>query len=534
MLGPDAELLGDILKDLGKKHAHFGVKADFFPFMGDALIATLKETLGEQFTPETEKSWLKVYAALSDKMVEAMSTHQAVLDSWSMLKTVRNYDSKAGVLLFQAFFRKCPRAKPLFGFPLDMDVESENMINSRRFIMHSRYFIEMLDRALSMVEANSMEEHMKELGALHASYGVKPEFFPLMGEALFYSLEVTLPKGVWSKQLHTAWGELFAQLSSQIIASMKIASKENSSAIKSEQALVLESWTALKTVENYDQKAGVLLFQQLFRQCPEAKALFGFPIDMDVESETMLRSRRFTMHAKYFVGMLDRALSMVEAKNLEENLKQLGTVHAAYGVKPEFFPVMGQALFYTLEQTLPAGSWTPELRAAWEEVFNSLSAKMIAAMKTEQAIVLDSWSKLKTIRNYDEKAGVLLFQHLFRRCPEAKQLFGFPIDLDVDSETMINSRRFTMHAKYFIEMLDRALSMVEAKCVEENMKQLGALHATYGVKPEFFPIMGDALFYTLEETLPAGTWNDTLRFAWKNLFEKLSAQMILAMKESKT
>jgi hemoglobin-like flavoprotein len=138
---------------------------------------------------------------------------------------------------------------------------------------------------------------------------------------------------------------------------------------------------------------------------------------------------------------------------------------------------------------------------------------------------------LKKIPNYDEKAGVLLFQQFFRKCPEAKQLFGFPADLDVDSEIMINSRRFKMHSKYFIEMLDQAMSMVEAQSVEENMRRLGELHNDYGVKPEFFPIMGDALFYTLQSTLKSD-WNDGLRDAWVDQYEKLSSLMISAMKSA--
>jgi nitric oxide dioxygenase len=89
-----------------------------------------------------------------------------------------------------------------------------------------------------------------------------------------------------------------------------------------------------------------------------------------------------------------------------------------------------------------------------------------------------------------------------------------------------------MHAKYFIEMLNKALTMVEAKSVEENMKQLGAMHVEYGVKPEFFPIMGEALFYALSQTLK-DDWNDDLKEAWCMLYDSLSSQMIKAMKEKK-
>lgn len=369
LLGPDTGLLQETLKDLGQRHARFGVKAEFVPHMGNALIAMLRDILGPKFTPDVKEAWQEVYKALSKAMIKAMSSEQAVLDSWAKLKMIRHYDEKAGVLLFQHLFRKCPQAKGLFGFPVTIDVESESLLESRRFTMHAKYFIEMLDKTFAMVEADSIEENMKELGAMHAMYGVKAEYFPVMGEGLFYALEKMLPKGEWDEKLQSAWADLYSRLSSQMIAAMN------------NEHAVLESWAKLKRIEDYDEKVGVLLFQQFFLKCPKAKTLFGFPIDMDVESETMLHSRRFTMHAKYFVEMLDRALSLVEAKKMDESIKQLGEMHATYGVKPEFFPVMGEALFLSLEQTLPKGDWNTELRAAWGKLFSRLSSKMINAME---------------------------------------------------------------------------------------------------------------------------------------------------------
>ena len=225
MLGPDAELLHEILSDLGKKHARLGVHEDFFPYMGLSLMATLKECLGNEFTPASEHAWKEIYYALSTNIVKAMNSEKLVLESWTLLKTKENYEERAGSLLFQKLFTLCPETKTLFGFPIDLDMDSQIMLNGRRFRTHSKHFIAMLDRALGMVEAKQMEANLKELGDLHAEYGVKVEFFETMGEALFDTLKAILEED-WSKELHGAWQDVYGRMSSQMISAINQANKE--------------------------------------------------------------------------------------------------------------------------------------------------------------------------------------------------------------------------------------------------------------------------------------------------------------------
>jgi hemoglobin-like flavoprotein len=72
MLGPDIELLTDIMTELGKKHVSYGVKPDMFPIMGDALIYMLRDVLGDEFTDTTEEAWKETYGALSADMIRSM------------------------------------------------------------------------------------------------------------------------------------------------------------------------------------------------------------------------------------------------------------------------------------------------------------------------------------------------------------------------------------------------------------------------------------------------------------------------------
>ncbi|WP_347310236.1 globin domain-containing protein [Defluviimonas sp. SAOS-178_SWC] len=63
------EALGDRFADLGRGHALLGVKAAHFAPMGEALLETLRDELGEGFTPELESAWRTAYDALAARII---------------------------------------------------------------------------------------------------------------------------------------------------------------------------------------------------------------------------------------------------------------------------------------------------------------------------------------------------------------------------------------------------------------------------------------------------------------------------------
>jgi len=108
-------------------------------------------------------------------------------------------------------------------------------------------------------------------------------------------------------------------------------------------------------------------------------------------------------------------------------------------------------------------------------------------------------------------------------------MFGFPIDADTTSRELTTSKRFLMHASYLIQMLDTALNMLgpDIELLTEIMMELGEKHVRYGVKPEMFPVMGEALMHTLTETLKEEMTDET-KDAWKETYAALSTDMIRA------
>jgi hemoglobin-like flavoprotein len=66
-------------------------------------------------------------------------------------------------------------------------------------------------------------------------------------------------------------------------------------------------------------------------------------------------------------------------------VRQLGRRHAAYGVRPEHYATVGEALIWTLEQGLGA-DFTPATRRAWTDAYASLAWAMIAAAEEDDAL----------------------------------------------------------------------------------------------------------------------------------------------------
>src|SRR5262249_34120825 len=54
------ELMG-VLRDLGARHAGYGVRESDYETVGAALIWTLEQSLGQAFTQEIRAAWIAVY-----------------------------------------------------------------------------------------------------------------------------------------------------------------------------------------------------------------------------------------------------------------------------------------------------------------------------------------------------------------------------------------------------------------------------------------------------------------------------------------
>ena len=112
------------------------------------------------------------------------------------------------------------------------------------------------------------------------------------------------------------------------------------------------------------EKAAKLFYNRLFELDPSLKSLFKG--DMKTQGKMLMQM------LDYAVTGLDRLDTIVLA------IQNLGIRHAGYGVKDEYYETVGEALLWTLEQSL-GKDFTQDVKDAWTEAYKLLSDIMKSA-----------------------------------------------------------------------------------------------------------------------------------------------------------
>jgi hemoglobin-like flavoprotein len=63
---PDGIL--DAVRQLGQRHVGYGVRAEHYDTVGQALVQTLQAAIGPAFTSEVREAWVAVYTLLASVM----------------------------------------------------------------------------------------------------------------------------------------------------------------------------------------------------------------------------------------------------------------------------------------------------------------------------------------------------------------------------------------------------------------------------------------------------------------------------------
>jgi nitric oxide dioxygenase len=108
--------------------------------------------------------------------------------------------------------------------------------------------------------------------------------------------------------------------------------------------------------------ASELLYERLFVIAPELRGMF--------RSDMAGQGMQFMSTLGVVVQHLDNPQA------LRPHLERLAQGHAAYGVKPEHFQPMGQALIWAMRKTM--GEKFPDgAAAAWEAAYDLLAREMV-------------------------------------------------------------------------------------------------------------------------------------------------------------
>ena len=75
----DLERLAPVVRQLGARHARYGVQAQHYATVGSALLWTLDQGLGDKFTPAVREAWTAAYTLLSDVMLLGAMEEEAAI-----------------------------------------------------------------------------------------------------------------------------------------------------------------------------------------------------------------------------------------------------------------------------------------------------------------------------------------------------------------------------------------------------------------------------------------------------------------------
>lgn len=67
-----------VVRQLGIRHAGYGVKPEHYDTVATALLWTLRQGLGASFTPEVSDAWAAAYGVLAGTMKEAAASAATV------------------------------------------------------------------------------------------------------------------------------------------------------------------------------------------------------------------------------------------------------------------------------------------------------------------------------------------------------------------------------------------------------------------------------------------------------------------------
>jgi len=115
---------------------------------------------------------------------------------------------------------------------------------------------------------------------------------------------------------------------------------------------------------------GSLFYNRLFEIAPQVKPMFRTTIEE--------QSRKLLAMISYVIVKLDR-LDVILSE-----VAKLAQRHVVYGVKPDHYSIVGEALLWTLEKGL-GDNWNKETKEAWIACYSLLAGAMINAAEENYA-----------------------------------------------------------------------------------------------------------------------------------------------------
>lgn len=208
---PDA--LTAALQGLGSRHVKYGALPEHYPLVGNTLLKTFEQYLGESWTAATKQAWVDAYGVITEVMLAGadyspesvqLESPTAEVDEATGLKVklleesfekVKPQASEFITSFYDNLFTDYPAAKPLFAHT-NMKEQGNKLLMSLVFVIDN------------LRQPGELTNTLKGLGSRHVKYGALPEHYPLVGNSLLKTFEQYLGAD-WTPETKQAWVDAY-------------------------------------------------------------------------------------------------------------------------------------------------------------------------------------------------------------------------------------------------------------------------------------------------------------------------------------
>ncbi len=245
-------------------------------------------------------------------------------------------------------------------------------------------------------------DSVEEYGALFADIGMRPQHW-LKARQVWMWMLPSIPYLEEYDRDNLSLGTnsaLYKFFNTHVIIPMVEAIDRYEKALPPEMLQrMANSWTAFSQNK---QQMGMEFYQILFEKYPFVLPIFG-RADMDYLSLHLFQSLEF----------LVRCLRTGSSDELLRELRMLGQLHGNVGVPSCAYPAISDTMFVLFEKYVP--DFTPELRQAWQTLFNRVTNIMKLPKVNEERLLKKARQFLEIIaseQGWSEEARAQRWQEI--------------------------------------------------------------------------------------------------------------------------
>ena len=339
---PDA--LQNALRELGKKHQHYGAIEAHYDAVAEVLLDVMKDMALDAWTVPVAQAWQNALTTIKTVMLSGYeSTEKTASDVELIESSFKLLAPKADELakrFYERLFQTYPAVKPLFN-NVNLDKQRGKLIAAIKLVVES------------IRDPDKLEQILVPLGKSHQAYGATAEHYDAVANTLLKVLQ-EFAGTAWNSALHNAWQGALGSVKNMMLQGYEAGvTKQQIESI--EYSFDILAPKADELVAKF--------YGRLFQRYPEVKSMFANANPKD-QKQKLIAALQLVVN------------NLRNPRKLKYILLDLGKRHQDYGALPAHYDVVADLMLEVMQE-LAGRLWSAEIQKAWQTALNQVRDMML-------------------------------------------------------------------------------------------------------------------------------------------------------------